>query len=126
MHALYRIDEELLGLQEGVAHVLKLGDVVGADLLAVLHDRADPGEELSELVDASADLAGGALLKGFHCSGDVGGEGVDILDAGPEAVHVLDLESADEDAVDQLGQTERKDTKMATHKWWLLALIYTR
>ena len=114
-HALHRFDHQLLGVAEGVAHLLELGGVVGADLLAVLHGRADLREELAELVDASGDAVEGAILEVLHCGGDVGDEGVDILDAGLEAVHVLDLEGADEDAVDQLGHVKRRDSKMDTH-----------
>ena len=101
-HVLCRVDEELLGVEEGVAHFLELGDIVGADLLAVLHGGADSGDEVAELVNTGGNLVEGAGLEVLHGGGHVAGEGVDILDASLEAGNVLGLECTNEDSVDQL------------------------
>ena len=102
-HVLSRVDDEPLGVEEGVTHFLKFGDIIGADLLTVLHGGGDLGYELAELVDASGNLVEGAGLEVLNGSGHMGDEGVDVLDASLKAVNVLSLESTNEDTVDHLG-----------------------
>ena len=102
-HVLCRVDDEPLGVEEGVAHLLQLGYVIGADLLTVLHGGGDLGYELAELVDASGNLVEGAGLEVLNGSGHMGDEGVDVLDASLKAVNMLSLESTNEDTVDHLG-----------------------
>ena len=108
-HVLRGVDDKLLGVEEGVAHALELCDVVGADLLAVLHSGGNLGDELAELVDTSGNLAEGALLEVLHGGVHVADEWVDVLDASLKVVNMLSRECTDEDTVDQLGHIEDRD-----------------
>ena len=103
------VDEELLGVEEGIAHALELCDIIGADLLTVLHRGGDLGDELAELVDASGNLAEGALLEVLHGGVHVADEWVDVLDASLKVVDMLGRECTDDGPVDQLGHVEDRD-----------------
>ena len=116
-HVLGRVDEELLGVEEGISHVLKLSHIIGTDLITVLQGSGDLGYELAELVDASGNLMEGAILEVIHGDGDVGYEGINILDASLEAVDVLSLESANEYTVDQLSHVKDRVAMKITQKW---------
>ena len=119
---LHGVDKKLLGMEEGITHVLEFGDIVRADLLAVLHGGANLGYELAELVDTSSNLVEGAGFKVLQSGGDVGNEGVDILDASLKVINVLSLECTNEDTVDQLDHVKSRDSKRASNilgvKFW--------
>ena len=70
-----------LGVEEGVANVLQLCDVIGADLVTALHLGGELGVEVAEFGDASAILFGGGICEVLIGGLDVSDEGVDILDA---------------------------------------------
>ena len=112
---LHGVDKKLLGMEEGITHVLELGDIFRADLFAVLHGGANLGYELAELVDTSSNLVEGAGFKVLHSGGDVGDEGVDILDASLKVINVLSLECTNEDTVDQLDHIKSRDSKWASY-----------
>ena len=109
-NVVHGVNDELLGVEEGVAHGLELGDVVGADLLAVLHSGSNLGDELAELVDAGGNLVEGASLEVFDSGFHVGDERVNILDASLKAVNVLGLEGANEDTIDKLDNLKSRDS----------------
>ena len=111
-HVLSRVDDEPLGVEEDIAHFLELVDVIGADLLTVLHGGGDLGDEMAELVNASGNLVEGSSLEVLNGVGNMTDEGVDVLDASLEVVNVLCLESTYEDTVDQLSHI--KDSGKST------------
>ena len=114
-HTLF-IDGESLWVDEGVAYVLELCDAIIANLVTALHGGGDLGVEITELEDGRGHLVGGAFLKVIHGGSDVSDEGVNILDACLKAINVLNLESSNEDTVNQLSYIRsRHHAKRATH-----------
>ena len=101
-HGLCTINDELSRVEEGLAHGLELGDVVGADFLAVLQCGSNLGDELTKLINAGSNLVEGAVFEVLDSGGHVGDEWVDILDASLKAINVLFCESTDEDAINEL------------------------
>ena len=102
-------------MKEGISHVLEPCYVIRADLLAIFHSGAYLGDEFAELVDTRSNLVERAGFKVLHSGGDVGNEGVDILDASLKVINVLSLECTNEDTVDQLNHIEGRDTKRASN-----------
>ena len=101
-HVLRRVDDEPLGVAEGVAHFLKLGDIIVADFIAVLHGGGDLGDERAELIDASGNLVEGAILEVLESGFQVGNKGADILDASFNVGDAFGFECAKEDTFDHL------------------------
>ena len=125
-HDLHRVNDELLRVKEGVAHILEFCDIVGANLLAVLYSGANLGYELAELVDTCSNFFKGAILKVLHGCGYVGDEGVDIFGAILKVINVLNLESANEDTINKLNhvkirhfkRTIFENTRIAALTFW--------
>mmetsp|Transcript_27714 Transcript_27714/g.37016 ORF Transcript_27714/g.37016 Transcript_27714/m.37016 type:complete len:208 (+) Transcript_27714:168-791(+) len=101
-HVVLSIDDELLGVLEGLTHLGQSGHILVADRNAVLHHDADLGDELAKLVDAVGDLVVGTVLEVIHGSHHVDDHRVEIENASLQRVDLLSVEGAKDEAIDEL------------------------
>ena len=92
------LDVGLLGMEEGVANVLELSDIIGAEFSTALHVGGELGEEIAELFDAFVHLLDGAIVEASRGVVDVSDEGVIILDACLKSINALNMCSSEDTA----------------------------
>ena len=104
------LDVGLLGMEEGVANVLELSDIIGAEFSTALHVGGELGEEIAELFDAFVHLVDGAIVEASRGVVDVSDEGVIILDACRKfiVINALNLSSS-EDTGNQRSRVRSRD-----------------
>ena len=108
---LLSVNNQLLGVEEGLAHLLESLSIFGADLGAVLHANADFLDEKTELVDTISDLAEGAVFEVLDSLGHVNDERVDVLDASVEVLNMFNLKSTNQESVNKLGDFKRSNAQ---------------
>ena len=110
-----RFDFDLLGVEESVTYVLELSDVIGFDKRALLRKVSDLGDELADLVDASANLVVlamvvvmvvGAILKVLHSKVNVVDDLTGIELASLKVFDLLSLKSAFENTINEQGHVQ--------------------
>lgn len=92
------LEEELLGMEEGLSHSLDLLVIVVVDLAAVVKHVADVGDGESELVDGLSDLLVGSVPEATHGVLEVLLNRVGVRDAVTDVGHAVEVEGADEEA----------------------------
>ena len=129
-HVFHGVNDEFLGVAEGIAHGLELIEVFG-NLSTVFHRGSYLRDELTKLINALGNLVEAAVLEVFDSSFHDGDEWVDVLDERFKVVNVLGFESTDDDAINELSHVKSCPFNVFRVRWWApvstaLAVVFTR
>jgi len=95
------LEEDLLGVKEGLSHSLDLLVVVVVDLAAVVEHVADVGDSETKLVNALGGLLVGAVPEATHGVLEVLLNGVSIRNTVGNISHAMEVEGADKETLDE-------------------------
>ena len=93
------LEEDLLGMEEGLGHALDLLVVVVVDLTAVVKHVADVRHGQTELVDGLGGLLVGSVPEAAHGVVEVLLDGVGVGDAVLHVGHAVEVEGTDEETL---------------------------